>query len=94
MSADFNHEETVTARKAHRCEESGGGCTKKIRAGDAYTKLAGLFDGDFYSAKLCARCARLYHKVWQREPYSSVCQDDGGPLFGSLLYWLKEARKQ
>ena len=87
----FHCERKVKARVQHECEESGTGCvrTATILPGQVYVRVAGKFDGQFYSVKLCARCARVSRKVWSGD--FGDFESDEGPVFGGLLEWLAEA---
>jgi len=42
------------AKKAHRCHD----CSKEIQPGHLYVKRAGTYEGDFWTATLCASCER------------------------------------
>ncbi len=86
---DFHSEAKVVARKPHQCCE--GGCRRVIVQGVAYVRIRGVFDRDFYSVASCKRCVRLRQKAWAR--YGEHYDYDGGPVFGGLLEWLREARR-
>lgn len=89
--SDFTRRIEVVAKKAHRCDEAGArGCrrTADIRPGTRYARLSGLFDGMFWHAKLCLRCARLHGKVIRR----FRCHPDDGPAIGDLAEWLRGNR--
>ena len=43
------------ARKEHKCCE----CKRKIKPGDEYERIAGVWDGDFSTYKTCEVCAGL-----------------------------------
>lgn len=55
MSADFEAVRTQRARKALRCEE----CRCEVPAGEAYVRMAGCWDGDFFTDKVCTACYDL-----------------------------------
>ena len=85
---EFFSESTPVARKPHRCEESGCRRTRDIAPGTRYVRIAGKFDGDFWTALLCTRCRRAHTRAWKRfNPHH-----EEGPPFGQLLYWLRETR--
>lgn len=50
--SDFNEQRIVTARKVHKCEF----CKKQIQPGERYSYESGVFEGDFYTRKLCPEC--------------------------------------
>ena len=83
--SDFYASKVVTALVEHECEER---CT--IKPGTKYVRIAGRWEGDFYTAKLCVRCDRLHTKV--RSKFD--CDVDEYPAFGELLSWIQEARRQ
>lgn len=70
-SAEFQSLEICTARKEHRCEE----CREIIPARTKYERIAGKFDGDFYTVKTCLICSEIraaftcgalnYGEFWQ-----------------------------
>jgi hypothetical protein len=75
------------AKKEHRCEE----CRRAILPGATYHHITGLFDGSWWSAKLCARCQRAWDRAHDRGALLNQCEDDG-VAFGELAEWLKEWR--
>jgi hypothetical protein len=56
VSDDFHNHSQRRARKEHRCSECHGG----IRSGEIYSVFTGVFEGDFYSIKMCAHCGPAY----------------------------------
>ena len=52
MSQSFHSETVVKARIWHTCK----GCGEWIPPGSYYARIAGVFEGDFYTAKLCPEC--------------------------------------
>lgn len=48
------------ARKAHRCET----CRDLIEPGTTYIKTAGVWEGDFYTAKQHEDCRKLWDALW------------------------------
>lgn len=70
-SPEFHSVAVSVARKPHRCEE----CREIIAPGMRYQRIAGKFDGDFFSVKTCLVCAEIrdtftcgalnYGEFWQ-----------------------------
>lgn len=46
------HQDTVKARKPHKCNE----CGREIAKGETYRRTAGLYDGSWTINKVCAHC--------------------------------------
>ncbi len=73
---NFHSEHTYTARKQHRCGETG----TPINPGDRYTVYTGICEGYFFSEKMHERLSivfdRLNRECWMRE--------GEGLQFGSL----------
>lgn len=81
--------EDRVARKEHTCEE----CRRTIPRGATYRHITGLYDGGWWSAKVCARC----HRAWRRaEDRGALVGTDpeNGPTFGELAEWLRDFRTQ
>jgi hypothetical protein len=76
------------AKKEHRCEE----CRRAILPGATYHHITGLFDGSWWSAKLCARCQRAWDRANDRGAMVGTHPEDG-PSFGDLAEWLREWRR-
>ena len=55
------------ARKPHRCEE----CGNKIRPGDSYEYVAGMWEGCFSQFKTCEHCRDL--RVWTMNNIPCLC---------------------
>lgn len=51
----FYEECTPRAKKEHRCQE----CCRTIPIGARYQYCKGLFDGAFFTHKVCERCSRM-----------------------------------
>lgn len=82
-----------TARKAHRCAEEPT-CKRGIKPGDRYARVFGLTDGQPWTERLCLRCDRLYDAAWRRYVKEWAADEHyGAPMFGSLLWWLRDARR-
>lgn len=58
--SDFQSETTHTARTPHRCAH----CRCQIAAGSAYVKMAGRWQGDFYSGKAHPDCRALWSALY------------------------------
>lgn len=86
---DFQTKTTPKARKPHRCEESRCRRTRDILPGQVYVRIAGSYEGDFYTSILCTRCDRAYRRCRDRfGPYPP----EEGPALGELLDFLIERR--
>ena len=48
----FEKDELRTARKEYQCDL----CGAKIKVGDKYHRLSGVYDNDFYDVKECLAC--------------------------------------
>jgi hypothetical protein len=72
------------AKKEHRCEE----CRRAILPGATYHHITGLFDGSWWSAKLCVRCQRAWDRANDRGALVG-CHEEEGPSFGELADWLR-----
>lgn len=60
---EFYRTEEPIARKKHRCEE----CRAVISPGERYFKESGLFEGDFFEGKKCARCRHDQFRIYVME---------------------------
>ena len=85
MGYDFHNETLGVARKNYKCEH----CAKLIAAGASHTKVAGKFDGEFYSVRVHSDCHQLWGKVFENwgDPYdgmpyrfSDVFVESGDPI--------------
>lgn len=90
--SDFHETKERTARKPHRCQESGCKRTEQILPGQRYTLFVGRFDGEFYSHRVCARCARAYERAHRLMQAKQRYYPYEGPPLGDLLGWLHEER--
>jgi len=59
MSLDFCRTITATAKNQYQCEI----CFEKISIGESYQRTAGVYDGDFFSAKTHRYCHRFYENI-------------------------------
>jgi hypothetical protein len=77
---------TERARTEIRCEE----CKNIIPAGIKYCRLAGSFDGDFYSATTCEFCEAIRMALWAN------WHDDADYFagLGDMREWAKEQMEQ
>lgn len=79
---DFCTTRTVTARKTRQCPE----CHQTIQPGESYTKHAGSWDGDFFSAVQCQPCTAFgdrYMKTLQGCGF--LTWDEKTYPFGSMI---------
>lgn len=52
----FRNDTVRTARKPHTCD---AGCRQPIMPGEPYLRIAGVWEGDFFSATMHADCSDL-----------------------------------
>jgi uncharacterized protein with PIN domain len=52
---DFSSTKHIVARKRHKCDY----CGFHIEKGETYSHSKGMYDGNFYDAKYCLRCAEI-----------------------------------
>lgn len=57
-----------------------------------YHYVTGLFDGSWWSVKVCARCDRAWSRARDRGLLWGCHQEDDGPAYGELVEWIKEER--
>lgn len=76
---NFTHHK---ARKPYRCDH----CFGAIEAGEVYCRYAGLWEGDFCSAKLCETCEKLHKKAFDLDDFEE------GIVFGELRDALMSLR--
>ena len=76
------------ARKAHRCTD----CREDILPGESYEHIAGVWEGDFETYKVCARCYWDRSRVEQHELSVGCAPDESTPPMGQLLQALCEIR--
>jgi hypothetical protein len=69
--AEFYHQETRKAKKAHRCSE----CGREIEPGDAYEHVRGKWDGEMGVFKTCPRCLAL--REWVKAHVPCFCWAHG-----------------
>jgi hypothetical protein len=86
MSSDFSCTTPVRARKARTCCE----CHQTIQRTELYVKVAGKWDGDFYSTSHCVRCEQLIqelarYKTWAGYYYPDECGYDIGDLINDAV---------
>lgn len=68
-------EDTVTARKAHRCDD----CSITIEPGETYTRQKCLSDGQIDTWKRCTPCAgiaRVVFDYWEKFDDDGIGPDD------------------
>lgn len=82
--------DTRAARKDHKCDE----CRRTIPRGATYHYVTGLFDGSWWSVKVCARCDRAWTRAHDSGALWGCHHDDDGPSYGELAEWLKEGRHE
>ena len=80
MSTHFVSASTATARKEHQCEE----CSRTITAGEQYQRLAGNWEGSFWSMKSCAHCNELRTIIANIDPGFMES------MYGGLHVWVGE----
>lgn len=56
---EFQSASLVRARKGHRCE----GCGKTIQPKHLYYYVAGKFEGDFFTTKVCGACQLDQYRI-------------------------------
>ena len=74
-------ERDVRARKQHRCCE----CRISIKAGETYSRVEGLWDGQFSTYKTCTPCAEFRNWLAQMMP-----RYECGPTFGDLYQYATD----
>ena len=67
--SDFTDTRTVVARKEHTCDW----CLTLIRPKEAYTRITGVGDGDFFSVPYHPDCNGARHEA--TPPGEYVCTD-------------------
>lgn len=58
---EFYEQETLRARKPHKCVE----CGRIIQAGETYEYVRGKWDGDFLQFHTCTHCLAV-REAWMR----------------------------
>ena len=59
----FQRIEIVTARKQHHCDS----CQNPIRPREQYQKFSGLYDGHFFTTRICNLCVQDRHAIHRWE---------------------------
>ncbi len=77
---DFHKEKKPIAKKEHICEF----CKKTIEVNDQYVYQTGVFEGDFYTRKLCQECCDMI------DDYTSQPDFDDWFTWNSVAEWLRE----
>lgn len=81
----MTHLETVKhiAKKSHRCDC----CYRNISSGEAYTRTAHIFEGDFCVWKECPHCtAFIDHIGWEYIENTSGVYDEDSVYYGASDY--------
>lgn len=81
MGYDFHSSSERRARKPYRCEE--GRCT--ISPGEQYVRVAGVWEGEFYSGRFCRRCTTMRAEAWSAFSWD----EDSSPPYGELRSYLR-----
>ncbi len=69
MSNDFySTTKNKKARKEHQCKC----CKSKILIGEPYEKQVGVYEGDFYSNKLCPICSQILDYLFYDKGYDEL----------------------
>jgi hypothetical protein len=76
------------ARKPHKCYE----CAGAIAAGETYEKARGRQEGEFWEAKVCARCTALVD--WIKAHVPCFCRTYGVLLDSEYLEPMVEQARQ
>lgn len=102
---EFFSEQTVRARKHHRCNECGG----TIQPGEQYEAVAGKWDGRFMTSATCPDCLGLREHIRAHVPCFCWCygemRDDAletaraygdtpGLFIRAARYWLMGQRRR
>lgn len=78
-SYPYREERDRKARKAHKCGE----CSASIQPGERYWYATGRCEGEWFDAKVCARCTALYDYLKAHVPCLCVS-------FGNMIEELME----
>ena len=81
---EFAQDRVVKGRKTHKCGE----CRGSIAAGEDYYFHSGKFDGEFFTHKLCRRCAYDRTRVVEHELAEGCDWEESWPPFGGLVEHL------
>jgi hypothetical protein len=80
--SDFQTSRTVRARRARSCPE----CRQTIQVGERYSREAGRWDGDFYTAVMCRPCQEFADRyVSSMRVCSALNYDEVAYTFGSII---------
>lgn len=74
------------AAKDHRCNE----CRRTIQKGTRYFRAQGLFDGAFFTHKMCLRCFGLHEAVGVVERSHGCGWHESRPPFGELWESIRD----
>ena len=69
--SDFFNQKYVTAKKIHKCEF----CGKEIQPGERYSYENGVFEGDFFTRKLCPECNSMLNRFCEENEYGEFSWD-------------------
>lgn len=81
MSSDFYSIQKIkSARKEHTCKC----CRTKILIGEPYEQQTGVYEGRFYSQKVCPACSKILGYLFYEKGYEELdisqclgeCMDD------------------
>lgn len=81
--SDFYTSKTVVAKKRHRCEN----CYGSINTGEEYMRIAGVFDGDFFSVRSHHKCEEI------RDKAAHILGDDDA-MVGILCEALRDGLRE
>lgn len=69
MSNDFHSIQKVkSARKEHTCKS----CRTKILIGEPYERQSGVYEGRFYSQKVCPVCSKILDYLFYKKGYDEL----------------------
>lgn len=69
MSSDFYSIQKIkSARKEHTCEC----CRTKILIGEPYEQQTGVYEGRFYSQKVCPACSKILDYLFYEKGYEEL----------------------
>jgi len=61
----WNWDHVKKARKQHEC----GYCNRTVQIGESYYRIAGVYEGGFFSHKLCERCGWVLNNLHDEREY-------------------------
>lgn len=82
----FSRRVRLRARKEHRCAD----CPVPISVGELHSKVVGVNDGGWWSARECARCYWDRHVLWLYEVRRGRLISECVCPFGLLTIALRE----